>query len=272
MSSSFKNPTRRTLVKGAAWSVPVVAMASPAMAVNCTTDPSRPECGCLATASVASCKWEGRDDDPRFDKTFRARICFNANQCPTVGSGTAEIDFTAITLGGSGCPRDAYLSDTHLSIPRNAQGCTYLFFRADSSGNRSVTLTYSLNGGAAIHQITINLGFSTSCSTTCTADAPCPNYTTPAGTCDNQCNCTSQPAGLQESSSEDKSEELTDLDTQAEVDEPVEEAVSEPAQEPAPAPQPEAPAEVEPEAPAAPAEPEAPAEPSPPAEGDGSES
>lgn len=54
MTASANNPTRRTLVKGAAWSVPVVAMAQPAQAVGAST--SCLDSGlCFGCATVHKC-------------------------------------------------------------------------------------------------------------------------------------------------------------------------------------------------------------------------
>lgn len=188
MSTTSSGPSRRTLVKGAAWSVPVVAMAQPAMAATCSQDPSQAICNCLAVATASGCKYPGNNPDPRFDKSFRAKVCFTANSCDPSGDGIAEIQFTGVDVGGSGCPREIVVTPQAFTVAEDETFCVFVFFRADSSGNRDLTFYYSLNGQPG-YQVLVSKVF-TGGQADCEegncggpGQDPCPPYTEPASDC-----------------------------------------------------------------------------------------
>ena len=85
MSTTSRGPSRRTLVKGAAWSVPVVAVAgaAPAMAVSP---------GSVGLSFVGGCKLPGGScaNDPPWYSTKGYLFVFNynnTNSCPVVITG-----------------------------------------------------------------------------------------------------------------------------------------------------------------------------------------
>lgn len=151
----FSGPlSRRTLTRGAAWSIPVIMTAAAAPAMATSPVPVEP-----VDNTCDGCKWPGEGSDPPHNKAFRATICWKNN-----GSTLYTVNITSTSISGSGCPREIAYDEQTFTVAPGETVCQYIYFRADSSGNRDFTLTYSIvEIPGSSYSDTINLGFSSSC-------------------------------------------------------------------------------------------------------------
>ena len=86
---------RRTVVKGAAWAVPAVAVASAAPAM--ASSPCIPE----ITFGDDSCRCPGQSDSG-FEFTYFLRFCATSDDCPNSEGETVTITGVASKTGGPG--------------------------------------------------------------------------------------------------------------------------------------------------------------------------
>ena len=171
MSTPAPGVTRRTLARGAAWSVPAVAVAAaaPAYAVSGV----RP---CVAPPpEIEGCKYPGNSEP--WEKTFRAPVTFTNNcaQALTITltaiswGGCVETDLAIVSAatGVDGTPALNY----QFTIASGGTHSFHIFWRCNNSGNDTLTFTYS------------------ACTTT--APVTCTNYTASSNvTFGPDCDCT----------------------------------------------------------------------------------
>jgi hypothetical protein len=129
-STSTPRPGRRTLVKGAAWSVPAVAIASQAPAFAASP--------CLEAAfSGTSCKEPGQ---PR-DFTYRLSVCFT-NNC------AADLTVNVLRyVSNSGVTLDPQVLET-IVVPQGETVCTNLNTFTSSNSANFIDVFFTLDGGA----------------------------------------------------------------------------------------------------------------------------
>lgn len=154
--TSGTKPTRRTLVKGAAWSVPVVAMAQPAMAVVCSPGNNSPECKPVVTVSGNACKHPGGGTDKYYHFTF----CFSNQTAETLTITLTTMVINAITA-------DAFITagDDMLELVPGENYCVDVDGGPyGDSANGSGQLNYTYQGttlsGSGFVPVTADDGFS----------------------------------------------------------------------------------------------------------------
>lgn len=119
-------PSRRTLVKGAAWSVPVVAMASPAMAVVCSPNNTSPECNPVTPPEFvpgSACKFPG-GSCAGYKHAYRAAFCSTNSTSEPIVVHIAGVRVNNI-------PHD--YNPSQVTIQPNQTTCFYII--ADETGN-----------------------------------------------------------------------------------------------------------------------------------------
>ena len=173
--------SRRTLAAGAAWSVPVIAVASAAPAYAA----SRP---CIApSVSVEGCKYPGGSQP--WDKSYRAPITFR-NNCQeelkvTItsvtwgGCGGAATDFAIVFAGGNVDGQAAV--NTQLTIPAGGTKSFHIFWRCNNSAQDDLTFTYQACTTTAPitcqnYTATTNVHFATQGQNDCGCTLPLPPY------------------------------------------------------------------------------------------------
>lgn len=131
MSTTSRGPSRRTLVKGAAWSVPVVAVAGAAPAHAASP-------GQVILTQVAACKSPGNSC-----KTFKKGYIFTFNVTSTWSCPVNVLSGTFTVLSGS---TPGTLTVDPFTIQPGANQTIEVTVRAQNSGNSAFTawmcLTY----------------------------------------------------------------------------------------------------------------------------------
>jgi hypothetical protein len=188
------SPSRRTLVKGAAWTAPAVVVATAAPAFAATRPPVAPP------PDSFGCKYPG--NSTAWNKTYRVQICFlnstsdavsvtitgvtwegDAPTYPPTGS-TADSFFDPRWCDSDGADPDLVGDNCSASgafVPKTfnvaaasggtpGQTCYWVFWKSNSSSQNSMCFTYSYSNGAG----TVN----TSACTTIHFDPDC-GCTTP---------------------------------------------------------------------------------------------
>ena len=181
-ASSPKRVTRRTVAKGAAWTVPAIAVATPAAAVANSMPPVTPD-----IPNALGCKWPGgaADCTDPLDKGFRIYIPFDNNTGYNVTVTVSDAD---VTSGGT-CSRDYQwweagpaASDGIFNIAVGGSADFWVTWHDDNSGNNktmSVKYTYTITSGPNAGQIfgpytiPVSKEFNTNC-----AGAPEPTIAT----------------------------------------------------------------------------------------------
>jgi len=171
-NNSTETPTpsgisRRTVVKGAAWAVPAIAVAGAVPAMAASVLP------CLAfTLGGASCKWPGSGESWSYD--ISVEIC---NTCPT--PITVRITQITSNSGAILTPCEAGYLGTDIVVPGNQ--CVTTPAQAFTSTNSANFISFwgSVNGGAVM-QLTPQTGNDAIPSPTqdCTSTNPCVGATT----------------------------------------------------------------------------------------------
>jgi hypothetical protein len=181
MSHSNQNVSRRTLVKGTAWAVPAVAIASAAPAMAQSLPPVTPD-----IPNSFGCKWPGGGNpqcNNPLDKGFRIYIPFDNN---TGYSVVVNISGYTVTAGGD-CTRDYEAhGGTSLNIAPGGSADFWVTWHDDNSGNNktmSVTYTYTVTSGDAAGTVygPYTIPVAKVFNQTCTGS---PEPTIPAGPCD----------------------------------------------------------------------------------------
>lgn len=140
--------SRRTVVKGAAWAVPAITVASAVPAVAA----SRP---CVAPPpTIDGCKHSG--SSTAWDKTYRAPIVFT-NNCTGTAAQDLTIKITGLSWSGSCSIPNRFAivkgNEPNGTITFPAVGFQftidssydfYLFWRCSSSSNSTLTFTYEV--------------------------------------------------------------------------------------------------------------------------------
>ena len=134
-SSATPRPGRRTLVKGAAWSVPAIAVATQAHAQGASV------IQCLTVAfSGTSCKCPGQGQN---DFSYNLSVCFT-NTCPV---GTAPITVNVVRLvSNSGvvlCPSAA----EQLVIEPGQTACTTPQWYFSQNSANFIDVVYRIGDG-----------------------------------------------------------------------------------------------------------------------------
>ena len=128
-------PSRRTLVKGAAWSVPLVVAAAPAMAA-CASNPADCPACLTAVATATSCKCPGSGNAFSYYLT----VCFT-NSCQT----PVDITITKIEQGnGNELPIPGPINLG--TIGPNGSACTGEMFLSGHGSPSKLRVYYSANG------------------------------------------------------------------------------------------------------------------------------
>lgn len=132
-------PSRRTLVKGAAWSVPVVAMGAPAMAVVCSPNNTSPECNPVpppVSQPGNACKHPGNSCGSSLRAAYHFVFCLSnsSGQDITVYFPSMSVD------GQSKAP-----SPSSVVVPAGSPSTCVTLHITDmgNSENGNGTLTYS---------------------------------------------------------------------------------------------------------------------------------
>jgi hypothetical protein len=126
------SPSRRSVVKGAAWAVPavVVAGAAPALAASqCLT----------ATFGGVSCKWPGTGQN---NWGYKLQICFT-NNCDV----TANIHVSAIQGNAASSPLFPVSQDFNLP-PHSQEQCGPVVIYCSKNSSNFINITFTVNGGA----------------------------------------------------------------------------------------------------------------------------
>lgn len=113
MTTTTRGPSRRTLVKGAAWSVPVVAVAGAAPAHAASQETWFEDLGLACKSPGNSCGNQNAPE-PRINKGYFIRV----NVCTNVRADVS-IDFgaTSVSLGGQPPTNDWSIQPDPLVIP-----------------------------------------------------------------------------------------------------------------------------------------------------------
>lgn len=141
MTNTSRGPSRRTLVKGAAWSVPVVAMAQPVMAqdVVCSPNNTSPECNPVTPPDFqegSACKHPGNKCGRALNDAYHYVFCMtnNTDQPVVVTFGTMYFDDG----------RTSAARPSTVTIPANSTRC-FTLHTGDmgNSANGSMAVDYS---------------------------------------------------------------------------------------------------------------------------------
>lgn len=137
--------SRRSVVRGAAWSVPVivVAAAAPALAAS-------PSDSVTVSSSVNGCTF---DTNPA--KNRRAVVTFH-------GNGASAVVITSVTESGTSATSVAPTTFTPTSAGQNV---TVRFTTGDANTHdRTLAVTYTVGGGASITTSVTVTGLATTCT------------------------------------------------------------------------------------------------------------
>ena len=177
MSGSSIRPSRRALVKGAAWSVPVVAMTSKVSAADvvCSPGNTSPECDPIIVIPPSgagdACKFSGGScDSGEFKKAYRFTFCFKNTTDRQIVVKINEIS----AAGRTNRPPKYRPSVT---VPAKTTICEHIFVLGNgNSQNGQACLTYSFeyldaegkkqNGGGKVCTGVLDLNPCDDCSTT----------------------------------------------------------------------------------------------------------
>ncbi|MDO5746022.1 MAG: hypothetical protein Q4P23_16325 [Micrococcaceae bacterium] len=151
-------PSRRTLVKGAAWSVPVVAVATPAFAVACSPNNTTPECNQIDIdpGTGQAHKTPGNKGCVGWPKGYWVETTFCVTLPPGI-TATILLTLSDATLNGVSRP-EFVLNPTQLTVTgTGAQECRSLIIflvgepnSANSSLSFRVDYTYSYTVGETV--------------------------------------------------------------------------------------------------------------------------
>lgn len=133
--------TRRTLVKGAAWSVPVVAMGATTAAADVACSPNSCPPECIDTAwTTTSCKCPGSGNDWSYQLGF----CFT-NVCADPGSAPITLTVTNITNNAGKPFSPSTTAPAQIVLAPGEQVCTTTTFHASESSAAKIFVYYSIN-------------------------------------------------------------------------------------------------------------------------------
>ncbi|WOP17217.1 hypothetical protein [Raineyella sp. LH-20] len=137
IKASGSQPSRRTIVKGAAWAVPAIAVASatPAMAAS-------PEC-LQFTLGPSACKWPGSGNN----WSYNLELCVQ-NTCTGGGSVTITIEYLQTNSGASLVPCGTSPFPKQLVIPAGGSACTGSLGAFSSTNSASTIFIFGkVDGG-----------------------------------------------------------------------------------------------------------------------------
>lgn len=135
-------PTRRTLVKGAAWSVPVVAVGASSAAADVVCSPNSCPPECIDTSFTGqSCKCPGSGNSWGYYLGF----CFK-NVCSDPNSAPITLTVTALT-NNAGKPFDpSVTTPAEITLYPGQEACTTTSWHTSTSSAGKIFIYYSLNG------------------------------------------------------------------------------------------------------------------------------
>ncbi|WP_068402024.1 hypothetical protein [Kribbia dieselivorans] len=124
--------TRRRLVQGAAWSVPAIAIATPALAANCS-----PNSPCGNVTAGKGFKVPGSSCGGMWDKGYGFSFTFT-NTDTVDDMLITKVEFQKIVFTGSGT-QGAIEGPQNFTVPAGKDVTAYFNFRNTSSSNADIS-------------------------------------------------------------------------------------------------------------------------------------
>jgi hypothetical protein len=160
------SPSRRTLVKGAAWTAPAVVVATAAPAYAATRPPVAPP------PEALGCKYPG--DSTPWIKSYRVELCFTNSTSDEVDVVINSLTWRGVapTFPPTGSVDDTFFDPRHCDddgpdagtiadncgsfaspysfhIGANGEFCFWIFWRGDASAQNDMCFNYTYNNGFA---------------------------------------------------------------------------------------------------------------------------